>query len=294
MRHRRKTDICRSWLFINGAERDSLLSAPASQADVVIQELEDFTPPARRDEARALMAEVFEAWRRSPAVAAVRINPLFACGHEDLTAAMQAGPEIVALPKVSEPNHIEELDAAITAHERANGIAPGSTEILPNIEAARGVMQTYAIASASPRVKSCLLASEDLAADLGAERGPDGVELAYCRQRFLMECVAAGVLAVDYPYTWRDHAGVEAEARSARRLGFHAKSAVIADHARIINAVLTPSAEEVGRAKVIVEAFEAARARGEARVEVDGSLVEVPIYANAKRVLARADRLSTV
>jgi citrate lyase subunit beta / citryl-CoA lyase len=36
-----------------------------------------------------------------------------------------------------------------------------------------------------------------------------------------------------------------------------------------------------------VAAFEAARARGEARVELVGSLVEVPTYSNAKRLLAR-------
>jgi citrate lyase subunit beta/citryl-CoA lyase len=40
-----------------------------------------------------------------------------------------------------------------------------------------------------------------------------------------------------------------------------------------------------------VAAFEAARAAGEARVELDGSLVEMPTYSNAKRLLARADAL---
>lgn len=38
----------------------------------------------------------------------------------------------------------------------------------------------------------------------------------------------------------------------------------------------------------MVEAFEAARATGRDRVEVDGNLVEVPTYLNAKRLLDRA------
>jgi citrate lyase subunit beta/citryl-CoA lyase len=145
-----------------------------------------------------------------------------------------------------------------------------------------------AIAKASARVVALVLASEDLAADLGAERAPDGVELAYARQRFLVECRAAATVAVDCPYTWTDEGGLERDTAWARRLGYKAKSCVAADHAAIINRVLTPSAEEVARARRIVAAFEAARASGQARVELDGSLVEVPIYATAQRLLARA------
>ncbi len=292
MRQRRKTELCRSWLFLNGAEIETLSAAPLSGADVLIQELEDFTPPSRRAEARELCRDVFAGWRSDGGVVAVRINPLHDCGHADLSAAMAAMPDIVALPKVSEPGHVIELDAVITAHEQALGITAGSTEILPNIEQARGVMQTYAIATASPRIRACLLASEDLAADLGCERAVDGLELAYCRQRFLMECVAAGILAVDYPYTWRDVSGAEAEARAARRLGYKAKSAVTPAHAAVINNVFTPTPEEVARARKIVAAFEAAQASGDARVELDGVLVETPIYANAKRLIARAISLA--
>jgi citrate lyase subunit beta/citryl-CoA lyase len=67
---------------------------------------------------------------------------------------------------------------------------------------------------------------------------------------------------------------------------------VAPEHAAIINRLLTPAADEVARAKRIVAAFEAARARGQDRVEVEGSLVEVPTYANMKRLLARAEALS--
>lgn len=292
MRRRRHTNLCRSWLFLNGAEAITLRAAPGSGADVLIQELEDFTPPTLRPSARKLAPEIFDHWRAANVVVAVRINPLAEDGREDLAAVMRGVPDIVALPKVSEPEHVAELDAAVTALEEDCGIPAGATELLPNIEFARGVMQTYAIAKASPRVRACLLASEDLAADLGAERARDGAELAYCRQRFLVECVAAGVTAVDYPYTWRDDEGVEAEARAARRLGFKAKSAVAEGHAAIINRVLTPSSAEVTAARRMVAAFEAAQARGDARVELDGSLVEVPTYTNAKRLLHRAEELA--
>ena len=292
MQVRRPTPLCRSWLFLPGAEEEVLASAPESGADVLIQELEDFTPPQRRAEAHALADGVFQSWREAGNVVAVRVNPLDQGGRDDLEAAMGGAPDIVALPKVAEPEQVAELDDVVHAMEMRVGIEAGRTELLPNIEFARGVMQTYAIAKASPRVRACLLASEDLAADLGAERGQDSLELAYCRQRFLMECVAAGVLAVDFPYTWCDTSGAEAEARMARRLGYKAKSAVVVEHARVINAVLTPSPDEVAAARRIVAQFEAARAQGQARVDVDGAMVEVPIYANARRLLERAEALT--
>ncbi|MGI9410796.1 MAG: HpcH/HpaI aldolase/citrate lyase family protein [Hyphomicrobiaceae bacterium] len=293
MHKRRPTHLCRSWLFLNGAEAQTLKGAVESGSDVLIQEFEDFTPPALRPDARGLATEIYAEWRTSNVVVAARINPLESDdGMADLTSIMAGDPDIVALPKVEDPAQVVTLARELDRLERELGRVAQSTEILPNIELARGVMQTFAIARASPRVRACLLASEDLAADLGAERGRDGIELAYCRQRFLMECVAARVMAVDYPYTWRDNEGVEAETRMARRLGFKAKSAVVTEHAAIINSTLTPTQDEVDNARRIVTTFEAAQAGGDARVDLDGSMIEVPIYTNAKRLLQRAKDLA--
>jgi citrate lyase subunit beta / citryl-CoA lyase len=291
MRRIRPARLCRSWLFVEGANEDALRRAPASGADVLIQELEDFTPPASRPAARALAADLFRFWRETGAVVAVRVNPLEQDGLDDLAAVMRGAPDIVALPKVAEPQQVIELDAAVTRFERDYGLAPGSTALLPNIEFARGLVQTVAIAKASPRTVACLLAAEDLAADLGAERGQDSVELAYCRQRFIVECTAAGVVAVDCPYTWSDADGVRRDTFWARRLGYVAKSLVDHSHAAIINGILSPDDGEIRRAQQIVTAFEAARAAGQARVEVDGSLVELPTYHTAKRLLARGEAM---
>jgi citrate lyase subunit beta / citryl-CoA lyase len=291
MRRIRPAHLCRSWLFLEGANETALQRAPSSGADVLIQELEDFTPPASRALARLLAPDLYSSWRAAGAVAAVRVNPLQQDGMDDLAAVMRGHPDIVALPKVAEPHHVMALDEAVTRFERDYGIPSGSTALLPNIEFARGLVQTEAIAKASPRTTACLLAAEDLAADLGAERGQDGVELTYCRQRFIVECAAAGVVAIDCPYTWSDVEGVSRETRFARRLGYTAKSLVDPAHAFTINAILSPLEEEMQRARRIVTAFEGARAAGAARVEVDGSLVELPTYNNAKRLLTRGEAM---
>ena len=292
MRKRRPSNCRRSWLFLGGADVDALIAAADSGADVLIHELEDFTAPDQRPAARAIAPTVLAAWKERGIIAGVRVNPLADCGGEDLTAVMTGTPDVIMLPKVGEPAHVAELDHAILSAERAAGIDSGSTELVPNIELAGGLIRTHDICKASPRVSAALVASEDMATDLGAERGRDGEELKYVRARFHVECVAAGVVSIDAPYTWTDNAGVEQEARHARRLGYKAKSAVDPRHAAVINCVFTPSEDEVEEARRIIEYFETAQAQGYGRAELDGSLIETPIYRNAQQLLDRFEALT--
>ena len=289
----RPPKLRRSWLFVGGADEATLLAAAESGADVLIHELEDFTAPAMRPAAREIGPSVLAAWKARGLVAGVRINPLAGDGREDLSAIMHGAPDIVMLPKVAEPSQIGDLDAAVTAKEQSLGIKPGITELAPNIELARGLIQTHEVCKASARVKCALVASEDMATDLGAKRSRNGEELKYVRARFHVECVAAGVISIDAPYTWTDDAGAETEARHARKLGFTAKSAVNPNHVSIINQVFTPSPEDIAKAERIVAAFEVAQAAGDGRVELDGSLIEVPIYRNAQTLLERAKALAS-
>jgi len=261
----------RSWLFVPGADAAAHEAAARSGADVIVLELEDFTPPDLRAKARAMAGEAFKKWRERGAVAAVRVNPLETCGRDDLRIVMLARPEVVMMSKVVSPDQVRSLAE----------LAPDA-ELVPNVETAAGLMNTVAIGRASPRVTAMLVASEDMVADLGTARSRGGEELAYVRSRFLVECRAAGVEAIDCPYTFSDVKGAVADARQAKRLGYRMKSAVDPSHVRAINRVFTP---DLAKARRIVAAFEKARAAGKDRAKVDGALIEVPIYAAAKRLL---------
>lgn len=274
----RPIDLCRTWLFVAGADAAAHEAAAHSGADVLIQDLEDFTPPARRHEARMLAADLYAMWRAAGAVVAVRINQLDAGGLTDLDMVIPARPDIVAYPKAASADDMRALDVEIARREQLRGVAAGSTGILPVCETALGVVNVREMAAASPRVRAALLGIEDLAADLMAERGRDAVELDYARRRFVLECRAAGIEPIDAPF--------------ARRIGYRSKSLVRADHAAAINGALTPSEEECARARALIAAFEAGRARGEERVLVDGLWVEVPMMLTAQRLLARAAALA--
>jgi len=287
---RPRFDLCRSWLFIGGPQARPATAAE-SRADAVMLELEDSTPPELRPAARAAAPALLAAWRAAGAVPAVRINPLDGDGRADLAAVMAGAPEIVMLPKVRGPEDVAALAEAVAAEERRLGLAPGRTALVPNIENAAALFRTREIAAADPRVVGCLMASEDLTADLGAPRTRAGGEIGFARAMFHAACVAAGVLSIDYPYTYADLAGLAESCAGAKALGYRAKSAVAPAHAAPINAAFTPSEAEVARARQLVAAFEAARSRGEDRPLLDGHLVELPTYLNAQALLARAAAL---
>jgi citrate lyase subunit beta/citryl-CoA lyase len=285
-------DLRRTWLFGPGADARAHEAMQRSSADALIVDLEDFTPPARRDEARRGLAGLLQRWHADGRITVVRINALDADGPADLAAAMPARPDIVAYPMAASAVQMHALHQALSHWEETLRIAAGTTEILPVCETALGVVDVRAIVGGSARIRAALLGAEDLAADLGAERQPDAVELDHARRRFILECRAAAVEPIDAPYTFSDTEGAVREAHYARRLGYRCKALVRAEHAQPLNAALTPSEDDLRRATAIVEAFEAARARGEERALVDGLWVEVPTYRNAKRLIERARRLN--
>ncbi|MFN0315149.1 MAG: HpcH/HpaI aldolase/citrate lyase family protein [Burkholderiales bacterium] len=284
-------DLRRTWLFGPGADTAAHSAMLRSGADVLIVDFEDSTPRPRREEARRGIISLLQRIRETGAVTAVRINALEGDGPADLAAAMPACPDVIAYPMASSPEHMRALHLALDEWESRLNIAPGTTEILPVCETALGVLDVRAIAGGSRRIRCALLGAEDLAADLCAERHPDAVELDYARRRFLLECRAAGIEPIDAPYTFSDTEGAVREARYAQRLGYRCKSLVCPEHALALNAALTPSDEDLRRATAMIEAFEAARARGEDRALVGGLWVEVPTYRNACRLVERARRL---
>jgi citrate lyase subunit beta/citryl-CoA lyase len=285
-------DLIRTWLFGPGADATAQRAMLGSGADALIVDLEDFTPPARRDEARRALATLLPGWRAAGRIAAVRINALDADGPVDLSAAMPACPDVIAYPMASSAAQMHALDLALAHWERRLGCPVGTTGILPVCETALGVVSVREIAGASSRIRAALLGAEDLAADLCAERQPDALELDHARRRFVLECRAAGIEPIDAPYTFSDSEGAAREAGYARRLGYRCKALVRPEHAGPLNLAFTPGADDLRRAAALVAGFEAARARGEDRALVDGLWVEVPSYRNATRLIERARRLA--
>ncbi|MBO6946509.1 MAG: CoA ester lyase [Rhodospirillales bacterium] len=277
-----------TWLFVTSIDMEQINAAADAKPDCVIVDMEDFTPPALREKGRDMLAETLSIISAAGVKPCVRINPTGTRDYPlDLAAALEAGAEVISLPKTASATDLYDLAGAIGRHGGRGDMPP---MILPCIETAEGLVNTYAILKEAPQLIGCLVASEDMTTSLRAPRDTSGTAIRYARERFLLECRAAGVEPVDCPYTWADREGLIAETEYAKALGYHAKSAARADQIAVMREILEPSDGEISHAERLVTAFEAAEKDGKDRIEVDGQIAERPSYLNALALLARVGR----
>lgn len=276
----------RSWLYVPGDSGRKLQRALGAETDAIIADLEDAVSPASRPAAREEVA----AWlgslaaHRSHPVPWVRINP-----DEldlDLEAVVQPGLRGVVVAKVDDPELVHRVDTLLTELERARGIPVGSVEVSPRVESARGLRHLDDIASA-PRVTLLGLGEADLVADLGLDPGPDGLELLPARFAVVAASAAArldppvGPATVDY----RDLDKLRSGTTALRRLGFAGRTAIHPAQLETINAVFTPTPEQVDAAERTIAAF--AAGGGGAVGSAEGPMIDAAVARSARRVLDR-------
>lgn len=284
----------RSMLFVPGDSEKKLAGAAASGADALIIDLEDSVTAGRRPLARRLARECaatgpgIDLW--------LRINPL-ASGEAaaDIRDAFDPGFRGVVLPKADGAAALRQLDLMLTRAEADCGVAPGATGVLPiATETPAAVFRLHEYAGASPRLAGLTWGAEDLSSAVGATaaRDAEGGWLApyrMARGLSLFAAAAAGVTAVETVFTdFRDDAGLERTARAARRDGFRSMLAIHPRQVPIINASMTPSADEVARARRIVALFETNPDAGV--LSLDGEMIDRPHLRQAEGIVAAAQR----
>jgi len=282
----------RSFLFVPGDSPRKFERGSQGPADALILDLEDSVSPDRKAEGRSLTREMLNADRRQQKVF-VRVNALeTGLTLEDLAAVMSGRPNGIVLPKCSSADQVRQLSLYLDAFETASGLGVGSTRIVAiATETAESLFGLSGYRDCSPRLWGLMWGGEDLSASIGAtENRRNGVyhsPYRLARDLCLMAASAAGVAAIDTVYTDIDDlAGLEEEARFARRDGFSAKAVIHPKHVEAVNAAFTPSAEEVAWAERIVAAF--ALDPGMGVVKLDGKMVDKPHLRVAEKIMAVA------
>lgn len=266
-------------LYVPADRPDRIEKALASNADVVILDLEDAVAAGHKEAARHTVVRLLAD---PPRPLQVRVNALRTPhGRADLAALAPLLPatEGVRLPKVESAEEIRETAA----------LAPG-TALHPLLESALGVERAYEIAGAHPAVASVGLGEADLRADLGVS---DDLGLAWPRSRVVVAARAAGLPApVQSVYPGiGDPDGLAASCRLGRSLGFRGRAAIHPAQLPVIAEAYRPDAAEIAAARRIVAAFAAATAEGTGAVALaDGGFVDVAVARRAERLLAEIDR----
>lgn len=285
----------RSLLFVPGDSEKKLEKGFASDADLVIVDLEDSVAPQNKAAARDI-ASTFIVARRAAARSAiyVRVNDL-ATGltDDDLAKLVPAKPDGIMLPKSNGGADVQHLSTKLRVHEAENGLPDGAIRIIPLItETAAGMFATGSYGSVGNRLAGLTWGAEDLSAAIGAratrderDRYTDVFRLA--RSLTLLAAAAAETAAIDTVFVnFRDGDGLRAECLEAERDGFTGKMAIHPDQVPVINEAFTPSAEAVEHARAVVAAFESAGNAGV--VAIGGQMYDIPHLKRAQRLLARA------
>ena len=279
----------RSLLFIPGNNPGMIIKCECLGADMIILDLEDAVAISEKDAARHLIFCLLKYYRPKNIKIAVRINCLSSeFWEEDVRElAPMLGDGYIMLPKAESEQNIHTLEAAMDAC-CGGGARP---RIIALIETAAGVENAWKIAGASPAMEALALGGEDYTSDIGCRRTEEGNELTYARFRVVNAAAAAGIRAVDTPYTdTENEENLAKESRYARSIGFTGKLAIHPSQVRIINECFSPTEEELNYAREVVALYTDALNRGLGAVALRGKMIDVPVFERAKRLLREEEK----
>ena len=282
----------RSWLFAPGDSERKMEKALASDADVVLIDLEDAVAEQEKPAARARVLEFLRANADLRDRMWVRINPI-QTPHalNDLACIMAGAPGGVMLPKVRGRADAELLDHYLTALEAVNGLSLGSTGvIMVATETPQGLLATGSYAGID-RLAALTWGAEDLGTALGALVNRDAggrytstYDLA--RNMCIIGAAIAQVTAVETMHgDFRDEPGLVGVASTARRAGFGGMIAIHPAQVAPINASFTPNEEEVSAAREVIALFEANPTLG--TIALNGVMLDRPHLVRAQNIVGK-------
>ena len=277
--------VRRSFIFTPGLQPEMFPKALASGADMVCIELEDGIAMKDKDEARKNTIDALKSLEvKNDVELVVRLN----CqrtkhGLLDLEAIASNKLKVKAimLPKVKTPDEITFIDDMLTDC----GL---DTDLHVIMETNQALESIYDIAHSSDRIVALYFGGEDMAAELRVENKLEN--LVYARSRLVHAGASKGVDVIDVPYlNLENMEGMKKEAQFVKNLGFTGKGSIHPKQINILNEIFTPSEEEIGKAKRIMDQFKKANT---GLVVIDGKLIEKPVLREMQRKLLVANKIN--
>jgi citrate lyase subunit beta/citryl-CoA lyase len=279
----------------------TLLYAPANDdrkagkvdkfgAEAVILDLEDAVPIDQkvqaRGQARARVAEIDDSILRF-----VRVNNMETdLAQEDIRQVACADLDGFVYPKVQTAEELWQVDSWIAEAEAEQGLDPGQISLIALVETARGVARVDDILERVPdRLLTIGFGLGDYSVDMGVQLMDFGTELDYPRGRLSVAARAAGLAyAIDGPWLRvPDIDGLRGDTKRSRSFGFAGRQVIHPTHvAPATQEYLGLTEERIDYYRRVVAGFEDAIAEGSAALQIDGQLVDYPIYYQAQRALA--------
>ncbi len=289
----RTAPVWRSMMFVPTVNEKFIEKAPGVGADAVILDLEDSIAASEKARAREAVGDVARRLAAQGLDVTVRINRPWRLAARDIEAAVTPDVTALLLPMTDCAAHVREVAKVVTEIEAEKGMAIGHTFLFPLIETAEGLLNAREIAAAHPRMMAVSLGSEDFALSMGSTTDTD---ILFGPKQHVVACAkAAGVAPMGFIGSiaeFRDIEKLRGMMTLSKRVGFRGASCIHPNQVKIANEVFGPSDEEIAEAREIVEAYDAALARGEGAITVRGKMVDVPVADRMRAVLAFADAIA--
>ena len=292
----------RCQLSVPGSSEKMMTKAAGLAVDHIFLDLEDAVAPAEKPSARGKIIEALNSLDFGNSVRCVRINDIETpWAYKDIIEVVTGAGEnldTIMIPKVKHAHEVKWVDILIHQIEQDIGLKPRiGIELL--IEEVEGIQNVDEIATATPRLEAMVFGMGDYSASQGVDvkeamSSGDSVYPGdiwhYQRQRVVIACRAAGIDAVDGPFgNFRDPESYEREATRAMVLGCVGKWAIHPAQVEIAQRVFSPTQEEVERARKIVQAYDAAVARGEGAAQVDDAMIDAASVRLVQNTLDKAN-----
>ncbi len=277
----------RSRIYLPGNRPRMIQKGPGLGADAVILDLEDSVSPEQKDAARLLVSRAIKMIDFGLSEVMVRINPISHGGLLDLAAVLASNPDAVVVPKCESKVDVQAVENTI---KEAN--LPKQISILPMIETAKGILNAYEVACASPMVDAITFGGEDFTQDIGATRTTSGKEIFWGRSMVVIAAKAAGVQALDTVFSdLSDEEGLRRDTTEIKEMGFDGRAAIHPSQIEIIHECFTPTEKEMQFAVNVISAADKARSQGSGVAVVHGKMIDKPIIQRAEKMILYAERL---
>ncbi len=301
--------VQRCELAVPGSNPGMFEKALNSGVDFIFLDLEDAVAPDDKLQARKNVIEAINDldWEGHGITVSVRINGLDTqyMVRDVVDLMEQCGEKLktILIPKVGVYADVYMVEAMVNQLEMQQGLK-NRIGIECLIETALGMANVEDIAKQGAlggRLEALHFGVADYAASNRARTvnigglNPDypADQWHFALSRMIVACRAYGLRPIDGPFgDIKDPEGYKLAAKRGAALGCEGKWAIHPSQIELANEVFTPPAEEVEKARRILDALKEAAAQGKGAASLDGRLIDAASEKMANNIVKTAETIA--
>jgi len=281
-----------SRLYLPGNTPSLMINAGIHKPDGIILDLEDAVAPDKKDEARYLVRNALCAIDFYGAERMVRINQ-GERGLEDLEYVVPYNVNLILIPKCEHAEQIIAVNKKIKKIVARHSSLVNPIWIMPIVESALGVINSFIIANAADNVVSLAIGLEDYTADIGTKRSQEGTESFFARSMVVNAARAAGIQPIDSVFSdVADMNGLRETVLRSKALGFDGMGCIHPRQIKVIHETFAPTIDEIEKARKIVFAFHKAQEKGLGVVSLGTKMIDPPVVKRALNTINLAIKMN--